>query len=332
MNQKKLPPAPVAAAKRQILVLTNNRSFQQNDSQKEQARIAKERLKGKRFETKHKPPRFCKSRKIAFLVYENDRLVKISVSRIGCNSWTCPDCQVAKAIKLKYKLLDIALLNNLGYFLTLTLDPKVIPEKYLGDSTNQTHKYITKIFNHFTTVLRRKKFSYFNERNKRFYTFDLKKQEQKLKYLWVLQFLPQTGIAHLHVLVNQFLPIKIIRKLWQEVGGGVTMDIEKIKNLAATTRYITNYLVDGLKIHESKTPSGFLYFERRYSVSKSCIKPAKNTTRLYPDLTPNQLKAKLEEKKLGSLFADLDNPESDDFEITITPGLPPKIQRLKHDD
>lgn len=50
------------------------------------------------------------------------------------------------------------------------------------------------------------------------YSFDLKSSGLKLKYVWVVEF-QDNGNAHLHILINQFLPIEVLRKLWVHVGG-----------------------------------------------------------------------------------------------------------------
>ncbi|MBP9702868.1 hypothetical protein KBD69_04225 [Candidatus Woesebacteria bacterium] len=332
MKKTESPCAPLPDAKRQVLVLTNNRSSQQTDSQKEWIRQIKTKLYGRKFKTRLIPPRFCESRKIAFMVYEGKRLAQINVKRIGCNSWTCPRCQIKKALRLKYLLLNIALLNDIWYHLVLTLDPKTIPLEYFGNGVNKTHEYITKKFNHLVVTLKRNKFTYYSTKKKRFYKFELKKQVNILKYIWVLQFQPGTGIAHLHILLNQFLPAEIIRKVWMHIGGGIDIHIEKVKSVNRISRYVLNYIVDGIDTHKGNPIGGFKYFERRYSVSRSCTRPDRVGKRIFSDLSPDKLKLLLQKKNLGFLFDEVDNPDSDDIEITLTAGLPPKIHRIAHDD
>jgi len=257
------------ADRRTTLYLTNNRSSQQ-DEIKELIRAKKEHNKGKKFKSRKNPPHFCKRNRIAYLDYQDNQLKKVTFSHIPCNSWTCPDCQMTKALTVKYHLRDIIVLNDLLYFLTLTLDPQKIPPEY----TDNTHKFITKIFNHFITVIKRKKFEYFHRGKNRYYSFHLKTQELKLKYVWVIEF-QKNGNAHLHILFNKFLPIDVICKVWEHVGGGVMMRIEKVKTLQGISNYITDYIVKGIK-HDKKNVSYLRFNQRRYSVSRSCTRPRRS--------------------------------------------------------
>jgi len=322
---------PGTGVRRQLLYSTLNRTTQQSVDQKQRAQETKERMKGKPFQTRKAPPLFCKSRKIFFMAIQNGRLDRISIGRIGCNSWTCPVCQIKKAVQLKYKLFDIACLNNLSHQLVLTLDPKKIPKEYLNDKNNSSHKYITKLFNHFKTVINRKKFTYFNKNKKRYYSFDLKKQAEVFKYLWVLQYQPRTGIAHLHVLINQFLPAEVIRKLWMKIGGGVDVWIEGSRNVEAVSRYVTNYIVKGIDEKDFHKKGGFKYFERRYSVGRSCLRPENNSRRIFKKLSDIEMRRKLDTHELGFIIDELKDPNSADLEIIFRQGEKPKVER-KDDD
>ena len=243
----------------QFLFLTNNRSIQQASKN---IQLAKQKLRGKKFRIRKNKPNFCRNNKIALLKINNKSITEAKFKRIPCNSWTCPDCSIKKALVIKYYFREVIELNKLKYFLTLTLDPTKIPAEY----KDNTHKYITKIFNHFLTILRRNK--------------EIKSQ-QKLKYVWVIEF-QKNGNAHMHILLNNYLNIRTVRKLWQHVGGGIQMKIEKVDSLAGISNYISDYIVKGIKGEFEEKSYGFKYFERRYSISKSCIRPPKN---VYKKLT-----------------------------------------------
>ena len=118
----------------ETLVLTSNISFQQKRTRANY---------GERSKIFGSPPYFCKRRKVVIL--KKDELGKVYSAQskgIPCNSWSCPDCRVMKAKKLRGKLIEIIELNELNHLLTLTLDPSMIPTEYLGE-TNKTGKYIT---------------------------------------------------------------------------------------------------------------------------------------------------------------------------------------------
>lgn len=265
------------------------------------------------------------------MVVQNGKPEKISVRKIGCNSWTCPDCQIKKAIQLKYLLLDVARLNDIAYHLVLTLDPKTIPPEYWNEKKNSSHKYITKLFNHFKTVITRKKFRYYNVKKKRYYVFDLKRQALTLKYLWVLQYQPQTGIAHLHVLLNQFLPITEMRKVWRHIGGGIDVWIDKVNSVEGVSRYVTDYVVSGIKDHDSHPKGGFNFFERRYSIGRKCIRPEKVSRRIFKELTDSEMRRKLDTHNLGFIVDELKDQTLPDLEITFVEGKEPRIERGEGD-
>ncbi len=260
--------------KTHTLYLTNLRTNQQLSKADELRR--KESLKqnrlmmvGKPFKVKAYKPPYCKSHRIGLLEFKGDRLSSIKFSPILCKSWTCPECSLKKAIKTKYLLKDVIILNKLDYSLTLTLDPKKLPPNIKTDKCNYTHTYITKIYNHFLTVLRRKKFSYYDKSKRKWESFSYKSSKEKLKYVWVIEF-QGNGNAHMHILLNRFIPIEVIREVWTQVGGGVMMKIERVKSVLGYSMYLTDYIVKGLK--DTKGSGGFNYYERRYCISKSCIR------------------------------------------------------------
>lgn len=252
---------------RMTLCLTYIRTSQQKYREKIHERRME--MRGKAFRVHMTKPRFCGSQNTALINYVNNRQV-IKYSTVPCRSWTCPDCGPKKALTVKYYLRDIIQLNTLSRFLTLTLDPKKIPIEYLHETeigfrkiqVNHTHRYITKLLNHFLVIIKRR---YVN------------KSKTLLKYVWVVEF-QQNGMAHIHMVINQFLPIKLLRYEWSRIGGGVQMNISKVKTIVGVSNYIGNYIVKGLKTqYELKDQKGgFKYNERRYSVSQSCVKPEKN--------------------------------------------------------
>jgi hypothetical protein len=164
----------------ELLYLTNIRSFQQKDEFdrreiQEKIRKKKEEMKGKQFITHTEAPWFCQRYKLISIPTKNGFIQQIKFTHQHCGSWTCPDCQMKKALSVKYLLREIIVLNNLDRFLTLTLKPSKIPDEYKDD----THQYITKLFNHFITVLKRKRFKYFKKSKNKFMYFELKHSGEK---------------------------------------------------------------------------------------------------------------------------------------------------------
>ena len=280
----------------ETLFLTLTRS-----SQRGRYTDVKNELRGKRFSIRDETPTFCKTHKIAFLRRENNQTI-IRFDRIPCNSWTCPACVFIKANKVKNLLRTVAIINNLQYFLTLTLSPDQIPLEYRPKGDNLTHKYITKLFNTLLTNIRRDIVKEFDEK-------------ETLKYLWVIQF-QKNGNAHLHILLSTRLPIIKVREIWERIGGGKIMYIEKVENIDSAAAYISEYLVTGIK--ESKTYSWFHYFERRYTISRSCTRPSHIITPLYQNSPPRmQVWVNLYKKKQDWLFDMLESDFEDGKEITV---------------
>ena len=107
--------------------------------------------------------------------------------------------------------------EQLTRFLTLTLDPAAIR----GDSV----RYLRKVFNKFRLYLRRK-------------------YSSSIKYIAVLEF-HQSGIAHLHVLVDRFIPWDWIRQSWSALGGGQVVFIKYV-DVHRISRYLSKYLTKEL--------------------------------------------------------------------------------------
>jgi hypothetical protein len=141
---------------------------------------------------------------------------------------------------LQHRLFKLICINELNHFLTLTLDPKTIPEGYV----NKTHSLITRLFHTFITGVRY--------------------HSPSLKYVWVIEF-QQIGNAHIHLLTNKYLPVKYLRDRWTNLGGGNMMKVEYIKDSVAISHYLSKYLTkdtDGI--------NKFYYMEKRYGVSYNC--------------------------------------------------------------
>lgn len=162
------------------------------------------------------------------------------------------------------------------YFLTLTLDPKVIPDQY----KDRTQKYITDLFNTLLTNIRRKL-----------------KGKEILKYVWVMEFQQlNTHNAHMHIALNTRLDIREVRKIWTRIGGAVQMRVDPIRNIISTSYYMSKYMTKSVADIES---SRMYHFEKRYAISQSCIRPDRTAKSYHPEL---EVIDKVEELKKEKLF------------------------------
>ncbi len=69
-----------------------------------------------------------------------------------------------------------------------------------------------------------------------------------------------SGIAHLHVLLDSYIPQRWLSQAWQAVGGGKIVDIRWV-DVHRTSAYLSKYLTD---LSLVKIPAG----TRRFSSSK----------------------------------------------------------------
>jgi len=226
----------------EVLILTNIRTFQQD------ALESRRKHKGRPTFTQSIPPKFC-GRHSYIAITNDDKGSNFKLHKIYCKLYRCPRCQKVLAEKNRQLLKQVIELNHLDHLLTLTLDPKKVPVEYLNETENHTHKYITKLFNKFVLYIKRK-------------------INKSVKYVWVCEF-QKNGNAHLHVVLNCYLPIKVIKFEWKRIGGGHDMGISKVESFWGVANYLVKYLVKGFKNDEN---IGFRQGERRITISHSCIR------------------------------------------------------------
>jgi len=75
-----------------------------------------------------------------------------------------------------------------------------------------------------------------------------KKQGKTVDFFCVLEFQKKTGMAHLHVLTNQYIEFEWIKKKWQRVGGGEHVHIRHI-DVHRAIAYLTPYLAGEKIMH-----------------------------------------------------------------------------------
>lgn len=267
---------------RTTVYLTNNRTFQQKrDPENEKKK--REKLKNEIVKIKKSKPFFCQSQQILLIHLKNNQVDEIVKSSLRCKSWSCPVCAPINAVQAYFKIRETAILNDMQYFLTLTLNPKTIPEEYFAENLNRTHKYITYLFNRFANKIR----------------YLYKNSKERFKYIWIVEF-QKKGNAHLHILLNVRLDIDFVRKEWVKIGGGTMMKVEKIKSIERVSSYVSTYITKGLKAI-SDGNIGFFHWERRYTISHSCIKPKRHITKLSDNPTLyKQLKTSINKVIIGS--------------------------------
>lgn len=139
-------------------------------------------------------------------------------ARLGCKKWSCPSCGPKRLKRTRRAITDKAVEHNLSRFLTLTLDPKACkPEESV--------EYIRKTWNKFRTSLKRL-------------------HGQAIPFITVLEF-QKSGYAHLHILIDRFIPQNWISEAWSSVGGGKIVFIKQV-DVRRIGPYLSKYLTKDL--------------------------------------------------------------------------------------
>ena len=120
--------------------------------------------------------------------------------------------------------------------MTLTLDPKKLPAGI------NSCKYIKAMWRKFRVPISRF-------------------LGKTLSFIWVME-LQKNGRAHLHVLIDAYLPQSWVSAKWSKYGGGYIVDVREISSAKAAAGYVSKYLAKSLD-------GGLPDRERRYGKSKN---------------------------------------------------------------
>ena len=142
--------------------------------------------------------------------------------------------------------MDKARALELRRFLTLTLDPRHC-------TAEQSVHYLRNCWNKFRTSLKRR-------------------AGKSISYIAVIEF-QKNGYAHLHVLVDRFLPQPWIQSAWQAVGGGRFVNIQQV-DIQRVGAYLSKYLTKDLfsmpgKQRRCTTSRDIVLFEKQHHPSTS---------------------------------------------------------------
>jgi hypothetical protein len=137
--------------------------------------------------------------------------------RLDCKRWVCAYCGPRKAWLYKQRIRELAESYGLIRFVTLTLDPRKIE----GDAV----RYLRKVFNKWRVSL-------------------LRKFKCTVTYIAILEF-HKSGIPHLHILIDRFIPQAWISSSWSVLGGGGIVDIRYV-DVHRIAHYLAKYLTKEL--------------------------------------------------------------------------------------
>lgn len=155
----------------------------------------------------------CRKRYANFYV-ENSEGEKAT---FRCGSWKCYCCATRMKMNLIREVRRLGKNKNLRRFLTLTLDPKKIP------NGADKYEYIMERWNKFRIYLNRE----FGETS----------------FVWVME-LQENGNPHLHVLLSRYVPFEWIKRTWAGMGGGEFVNIQ-YADAHRVGNYMSKYLAKG---------------------------------------------------------------------------------------
>lgn len=135
-------------------------------------------------------------------------------ARVSCKRWACSLCGPRRVRQLRFAIIKWATEKDMTRFLTLTLDPRFCTAK-------ESVKYIRGCWNKFRTYLKRK-------------------YGVSISFITIIE--PQkSGYAHLHILVDRFIPQHWITGAWQAVGGGKIVFVRQVE-VNRIAAYLSKYL------------------------------------------------------------------------------------------
>lgn len=139
-------------------------------------------------------------------------LIEFARLRLVCNSWFCDDCRKKKARRFAKVVRDYFAGDRVS-ILTLTFDRSV--------SLRDSYRLVNRNWNLLRT--------------------QLTKRYGRLKYVRVLEAQSKSGYAHLHVLINKFIPGPWLSVHVPQAGFGRIYDVQEITSAGAFS-YVRKYL------------------------------------------------------------------------------------------
>ena len=132
--------------------------------------------------------------------------------RLLCNSWLCRKCRI-KRTRIWCNRVSNYFKNDRISILTLTFDRTFSIDEAFANSS--------RCFNRFRTQLTR--------------------QMGKFMYVKVIEPQPKSGYPHFHILVNRYLPHRILKSIAISSGFGKVLDIREVPGHEAQY-YVRKYL------------------------------------------------------------------------------------------
>jgi hypothetical protein len=148
------------------------------------------------------------------LVAEKYEVGAVVLRPVRCHSWACAYCGYTRASWLKRQVSEAAVEHELSRFMTLTLGTRQVSradsEERLKLAWSRLRKVLHGVY-------------------------------PGLEYVWVMEY-TKWGQAHLHLLVNTYIPQRVLSRLWKEASGGSYIVDIRQPGVTAVARYIAKYV------------------------------------------------------------------------------------------
>jgi len=213
---------------------------------------------------------------------------------VRCKTYKCESCGIAKKIKIQQKLNEFLESCDFIRMWTFTISSNF-------GSIAENSALWSKAWRRFVTELRR--------------DFALSEKQRKTSYFRVAE-LHKSGYIHYHVCVNQYLPVQIIRTLWQKCVAHAlgyypktafaNVNIKQINNAATAAKYVSKYLEKGIAqaeysdiLRTSKSRDIPPFFPKKISVCEFVVLNEKDAFAysMYVRMKSELASAKLEQIK-----------------------------------
>src|SRR5262249_38506980 len=146
-------------------------------------------------------------------------------SALFCKSYRCSRCRPPKLKEVRSRICRAAEKHKLNKMATLTLDRK----RLTRHEQRHTDRYIRECWRSMRVLLARQC------------------GKKSIPFVGVLEF-QQNGMAHLHILLAEYIPQKWLSIAWQKVGGGRYVDIRYV-DVHRVSAYLSSYLTGDKVTH-----------------------------------------------------------------------------------
>lgn len=164
----------------------------------------------------------------------------VAAVQLPCKSWNCPICGPKKGKQVWKRLADSPV--SLERMITL---PFAIGTQH-GRTWQEAIAESGVVLNSFLTSLRR--------------------AYSHISYFWVREIGTKSNMVHFHMVVDRYIPQKLLSHWWERAGGGKITDIRK-----GDKNYLFKYLVKYYPLPQ--VVQNCLKGKRKYSSSRNLLAP-----------------------------------------------------------